>query len=84
MEADVYQRHTNYRTCTKKSYEIHSERLYLMLQIKTIATKIATTIMHWLELQDIMYLVKCLKSPQNTMIAQLVSFTSSTSIIHIK
>ena len=33
-------------------------------------------LMHWLELQDIMYLVKCLKSPQNT-IAQLVSFISS-------
>ena len=73
MEANVYQRHTKYRTCTKKSYEIHSERLYLMLQIKTIETKIVTT---RLELQDIMYLVKCLKSPQNT-IAQLVSFISS-------
>ena len=33
-------------------------------------------LMHWLELQDIMYLVKCLKLPQNT-IAQLVSFISS-------
>ncbi len=39
----IYQRHTKYRTCTKKSYEIHSERLYLVLQIKTIETKIVTT-----------------------------------------
>ncbi len=30
---------------------------YLMLQIKTIETKIVIPLMHWLELQDIMYLL---------------------------